>query len=156
MYETALALLLRRANRQRFLSPGTQIFTGAGISDSFVSQLILGAVNFICTFGGLYILERFGRRRPLIYGAAWMVVWLCVFAGVGTGGDPGTYGIAVTQIVAAVFFIMGYATTWAPGIWLFVGESFAMRTRAKQASLATLSNWVSGSKSRLMRSKSLI
>lgn len=78
---------------------------------------------------------------PLIFGAAWMVVFLVVFATAGTAGDPTTYGIGVTQIVAAVMFIVGYATTWAPGIWLFIGESFSLRTRAKQASLATLSNW---------------
>jgi len=28
------------------------------------------------------------------------------------------------------------------GIWLFCGESFSRRTRAKQAAIATLSNWV--------------
>lgn len=52
----------------------------------------------------VYNLEKFGRRKPLIWGAAWMVIWLCVFGGAGTGGDPTKYGIAVTQIVAAVMF----------------------------------------------------
>lgn len=118
-----------------------QIFTSAGLSDQFITQIILGGVNFACTFGGLAILERFGRRMPLIIGAAWMVVFLLVFATAGVAGDTSTYGIGVTQIVAAVFFIVGYATTWGPGIWIFIGESFALRTRAKQASLATLSNW---------------
>ncbi|CAO1631767.1 unnamed protein product [Parajaminaea phylloscopi] len=146
LYRTLLGIVLQAGQQltgaNYFFYYGTTIFTAASIKDQFISQLILGAVNFVCTFGGLWILERFGRRRPLIYGAAWMVVWLCVFAGAGVGGDTQSYGIACLQIVAACFFIAGYAVTWAPGIWLFVGESFSLRTRAKQASLATLSNWV--------------
>lgn len=107
----------------------------------------MGAVNFACTFLGLYILERFGRRWPLIIGAIWMVIWLLVFGLAGTlGGNPdGTVsdpGIGKLLIVSACMFILGYASTWAPGIWLFCGESFSRRTRAKQASIATLSNWV--------------
>lgn len=144
-YRTILGIVLQAGQQltgaNYFFYYGTQIFTSAGLSDQFVTQLILGGVNFACTFAGLYILERFGRRNPLIVGAAGMVVFLVVFATAGTAGDSTTYGIGVTQIVAAVFFIMFYATTWGPGIWLFVGESFNMRTRAKQASLATLSNW---------------
>lgn len=147
LYRTLLGITLQAGQQltgaNYFFYYGTTIFTASGLSDSFVSQLILGAVNFVCTFGGLYILERFGRRRPLIYGAAGMAVWLMVFAVAGVAGDPeANPGIARLQIVAACFFIVFYATTWAPGIWLFVGESFALRTRAKQASLATLSNWV--------------
>lgn len=46
------------------------------------------------------------------------------------------------MIVSACLFIFGYAMTWAPGIWILVGETFAMRTRAKQAALATASNWL--------------
>jgi hypothetical protein len=36
----------------------------------------------------------------------------------------------------------GFATTWAPGTWVIIGESFAPRTRAKQSALATGSNWL--------------
>jgi len=46
------------------------------------------------------------------------------------------------MIVAACMFIFGYASTWAPGIWILTGETFPMRTRAKQAALATASNWM--------------
>jgi SP family sugar:H+ symporter-like MFS transporter len=36
---------------------------------------------------------------------------------------------------------MGYAMTWAPGIWILIGETFPTRTRAKQGALSTASNW---------------
>ncbi|PWN19964.1 putative HXT5-hexose transporter [Microstroma glucosiphilum] len=147
LYRTLLGITLQAGQQftgaNYFFYYGSTIFTGAGLSNAFYTQAILGAVNFVCTFGGLYILETYGRRLPLIYGAAGMSVWLCVFATAGVAGNANTKPIADLQIVSACFFLLFYATTWAPGIWLFVGESFSYRTRAKQASLATLANWVS-------------
>jgi len=46
------------------------------------------------------------------------------------------------MIVSACMFILGYASTWAPGIWILIGETFPTRTRAKQGALATSSNWL--------------
>ena len=45
------------------------------------------------------------------------------------------------MIVSACLFILGYASTWAPGIWILTGETFPTRTRSYQASLAAMSNW---------------
>lgn len=69
---------------------GATIFTGVGVADPFVSQIILNAVNVLCTFLGIYNMERFGRRRPLIIGALGMFVWLMVFSTAGTVKDPST------------------------------------------------------------------
>ncbi|KAG0152894.1 hypothetical protein PDIDSM_1853 [Penicillium digitatum] len=65
------------------LGMGTTIFQGAGISDSFVTQCILGAVNFGTTFGGLYVVENFGRRKSLMFGAVWMFAMFMIFASIG-------------------------------------------------------------------------
>lgn len=122
---------------------GATVFKSVGIQDSYVTQIILGAVNFGCTFGGLYIMETFGRRKPLIIGGIWQSAWLFVFAAAGTAKDPSTNeGIGKLMIVSACMFIFGYAMTWAPGIWILVGETFPTRTRSKQAAIATASNWL--------------
>lgn len=95
------------------------------------------------TFLGLYIMERFGRRWPLIIGGLWQSAWLFVFAAVGTAKNPETNQTAgYVLIVSACLFILGYASTWAPGIWILVGETFPTATRAKQGALATSSNWL--------------
>lgn len=46
------------------------------------------------------------------------------------------------MIVAACMFIASFAMTWGPFAWVVIGETFPLRTRAKQASLATASNWL--------------
>jgi SP family sugar:H+ symporter-like MFS transporter len=78
-------------------------------------------------------MERFGRRWPLIIGGLWQAAWLFAYASVGVIYDT----------------IFGYASTWAPGIWILTGESFPTRTRQKQASLAVAANWTFVSSPRL-------
>ena len=126
-----------------FFYYGTTIFQSTGLNDSYVTSIILGAVNFGMTFPGLYVVEKYGRRWPLILGAAWQAIWLLIFASVGTSLDPvenKTSGIVM--IVAACMFIASFAGTWGPLAWVVIGETFPLRTRAKQASLATAGNWL--------------
>ncbi|KAF8196983.1 general substrate transporter [Pholiota molesta] len=147
LYRTLLGMGLQSFQQltgaNYFFYYGATIFMSVGISDSYVTQIILGAVNFVCTFGGLYVMERFGRRLPLIFGGLWQSAWLFVFAAAGTAKDPTTNrGIGQLMIVSACMFILGYATTWAPGVWILIGETFPTKTRAKQGALATSSNWL--------------
>ncbi|KAF8814578.1 hypothetical protein BYT27DRAFT_7129908 [Phlegmacium glaucopus] len=147
LYRTLLAMSLQSFQQltgaNYFFYYGATIFQSVGIQDSFVTQIILGTVNFVCTFGGLYVMERFGRRLPLIVGGIWQSMWLFVFAAAGTAKDPTSNpGIGNLMIVSACMFILGYAMTWAPGVWILIGETFPTRTRAKQGALATSANWL--------------
>jgi len=146
LYRTLLGMSLQCLQQltgaNYFFYYGATIFQSVGIDDSYFTQIILGSVNFSCTFGGLYVMEKFGRRKPLIIGGLWQSTWLFVFAAAGTAGDPeGDTTIGKLMIVSACLFILGFATTWAPGIWILIGETFPTRTRAKQGALATASNW---------------
>ena len=95
------------------LQYGATIFESAGIDDPILIQLILGAVNVVTTFPGLYIVEKLGRRIPLIAGAVWQGVWLCIFASVGTALPPTENPVAGTvMIVSACMFIASFAMTW--------------------------------------------
>ncbi|CEH17743.1 general substrate transporter [Ceraceosorus bombacis] len=145
LYRTVLGIVLQAGQQltgaNYFFYYGANIFNSVGLRDSFVTQIILGAVNFVATFGSLYILERFGRRIPLMVGAIGMTVWLLIFGLAGHVGNPTDPTFGSLMIASACIFIVFYATTWAPGIWLFIGESFASETRAKQASLSAASNW---------------
>jgi len=106
-------------------------------------QLILGAVNVAMTFPGLYLVERVGRRIPMIVGASWQALWLLIFASIGVARPPTEYpSSGVVMIVAACMFIASFAMTWGPFAWVVIGETFPLRTRAKQASLATAGNWL--------------
>lgn len=113
------------------------------MDDPIQTQLILGAVNVFCTLWGLWILGRFGRRKPLFFGGIWQAVWFCVFSASATAIDPTTNStIGIVMIVSGCLFIASFAATWGPGIWIIIGEIFPLKSRAKQASLATSFNWL--------------
>jgi len=147
LYRTILGVSLQCLQQltgaNYFFYYGSVVFTGVGISNPFVTQLILGGVNVISTFLGLYVLERFGRRRPLIIGGLWQSAWLFIFAAVGSSKDPTKDKTTATVlIVSACLFILGFASTWGPAIWIVMGETFPMSTRTRQSALSTASNWL--------------
>ncbi|KAF8225461.1 hypothetical protein L208DRAFT_1425435 [Tricholoma matsutake] len=147
LYRTILGMILQSFQQltgaNYFFYYGATIFTSVGLADSFLTQVILGAVNFGCTFGGLFVMQRYGRRIPLIVGGLWQSTWLFVFATAGTLKVPqDNPAIGKLMIVSACLFILGYAMTWAPGVWILTGETFPTRTRAKQGALAAASNWL--------------
>ncbi|KAL7942517.1 general substrate transporter [Trichoderma barbatum] len=127
-----------------FFYYGASIFAKANMKDPFLTQLILGAVNVGTTFLAVYLVDKLGRRWPLIIGAVWQAVWLLVFASIGAAshhsGPSSTF--AAVMILSACMFIASFAATWGPIAWVVMGETFALRTRAKQASLATAANWL--------------
>lgn len=71
----SLQALQQLTGANYFFYYGTTIFRSTGINNSFVTQMILGGVNFGTTFLGLYVVEHFGRRKSLIFGAFWMFCW---------------------------------------------------------------------------------
>ncbi|KAJ5382400.1 Major facilitator superfamily domain general substrate transporter [Penicillium concentricum] len=130
-----------------FFYYGTTIFNGAGIKNSYVTQMILGGVNFGTTFLGLYLIEHYGRRRSLITGALWMFVCFMIFASVGHFSldqeDPErTKSAGIVMVVFACLFILGFASTWGPMVWTIIAELYPSQYRARAMSLATASNWL--------------
>lgn len=145
-YRTYLGIILQACQQltgaNYFFYYGASNFQGVGLNDSYIAQLIFGAINFACTFLGIYVMEKFGRRWPLIIGGLWQSAWLFAYASVGVTHDAQEKGTGTFLIVATALFIFGYASTWAPGVWILTGETFPTRTRQKQASLAVASNWI--------------
>ncbi|KAF3938741.1 hypothetical protein ABW19_dt0206680 [Dactylella cylindrospora] len=125
-----------------FFYYGTTIFQSVGLTNPYVTQIILGGVNVVSTFPGLWFIERYGRRKPLIIGGLWQCAWLIVFAVVGSEGDPNSSTVGSILIWSACMFIFGFASTWGPGVWVAIGEIFPLRVRSHSASFATAGNWV--------------
>ena len=129
-----------------FFYYGTVVFGASGMDNPFVIQIILGAVNVFCTLPGLWMIDKFGRRPCLIYGAAWMCMCFLVFASVGhfalDQAEPqATPKAGATMIVFACLFIASFASTWGPMVWGATAELYPPRYRASCMSFAIASNW---------------
>ncbi|KUJ06374.1 hexose transporter HXT13 [Mollisia scopiformis] len=151
LYRTLLGMTLQAGQQLTganfFFYYGTTIFQSTGISNSYITSIILGSVNVGATIVGLWIVKNCGRRKALMYGAAWMFGCLLIYAFVGRFSlsldDPlSTPTAGKVLIVFTCLFIVAFATTWGPLVWAVVGELYPARYRAPCMALATASNWL--------------
>lgn len=131
-----------------FFYYGTTIFSGVGISNSYVTAMILGGINFGATVFGVWLAKRLPRRECLYYSGLWQSICFFIFASVGQflfkdapEGSNTAYTAGVVMIVFACFFIVGFATTWGPLVWACITEMFPYRHRAIGVAFATAANW---------------
>ena len=134
-----------------FFYYGTTVFKAVGLPDSFETSIVIGIVNFASTFAGIFIVERFGRRRMLLVGAATMTACFVVFASVGVtrlypnGEENGSSkGAGNCMICFTCFYLFCFATSWAPLAFVITSESYPLRMKAKAMSLAQGCNWIWG------------
>ncbi|KAF2235072.1 general substrate transporter [Viridothelium virens] len=121
---------------------GTQFFKRSGISNPFITSVITACVNVSSTFPGLYMVEKWGRRPLLLFGAIGMAVCQFIVAGVGTGYGTENLPAQRALIAFVCIYIFFFACSWGPCAWVVTGEIFPLKTRAKSLSMTTASNWL--------------
>jgi SP family sugar:H+ symporter-like MFS transporter len=121
---------------------GTSFFQNSGIKNPFIISMITSAINTASTFPGLYMVETWGRRNLLLFGAVGMSV--CQFIVAITGTVAGVDNLAAQQALIAFvcIYIFFFACSWGPVAWVVTGEIFPLKVRAKSLSMTTASNWL--------------
>ena len=132
-----------------FFYYGTIVFKAVGLTDSYQTAIVFGIVNFASSFVSLYVVDKFGRRACLIWGAAAMVCCYVVYASVGVTrlypngkNEESSKGAGNCMIVFSCFFIFSFACTWAPICWIVVSETFPLKIKPKGMALANGCNWL--------------
>lgn len=120
---------------------GTSFFKRSGITNPFTTTLITNIVNVVSTFPGLYLVEKWGRRPLLLFGAIGMFVCQFIVASVGTALPESK--VANKILIAFVcFYIYFFASSWGPVAWVVTGELYPLKSRAKCLSITTATNWL--------------
>ncbi|PYH43887.1 sugar porter family MFS transporter [Aspergillus saccharolyticus JOP 1030-1] len=119
---------------------GTTFFQNSGIKNSFTITLITNIVNVCSTFPGLWLVEKWGRRPLLLFGAVGMCVCQFIVAIVGTATSSEVANKVLIAFVCVYIFF--FASTWGPTAWTVTGELFPLKARAKCLSITTASNWL--------------
>ncbi|MHA7282315.1 sugar porter family MFS transporter [Arthrobacter sp. TMS2-4] len=121
---------------------------GFSESDSFTTSVITSIINVTMTFVAIFFVDRIGRRKLLLAGSIGMTVGLLAatlafLQAEGTGDDvalPGVWG--PIALVGANLFVIFFAATWGPVMWVTLGEMFPNRIRSIALGVATMVNWV--------------
>ena len=143
------------------------IFTFGGIiyesvlGKGIISLLVLSGVNLLSTIPALFLIDRLGRRKLLIFFGSGMVFGhlaaATVFATGCTWGQGTIDGTAageelvtckassgILMLVFTAVFVAFYALSWGAVVWVYIAEIFPLNIRAKAISVTTGSNWLMG------------
>ncbi|WP_022884861.1 sugar porter family MFS transporter [Glaciibacter superstes] len=128
----------------------TTLWQSVGFSedDSFITSVITAVINVALTFVAIFFVDKVGRKKLLLAGSIGMFVGL-VAASVAfsqateSGGDVhlGAPWGAIA-LVGANLFVIAFAATWGPVMWVVLGEVFPNKIRALGLGIATAFNWI--------------
>lgn len=111
-----------------------------GNDEAIIGTFILNFINFGATFICFYAVERFGRVKLLVSGG--IIMALALIANAILAGVQQSRAVGWIVIVFAGIFIIGFAYSWGPVVWVVCAEFFPVRARGKATGLTTMSNWI--------------
>lgn len=123
------------------------MFYAPDILDTFFSEdtaiygtFVLNLVNCLATFITVVTIDKLGRTKLLIAGGCLMCPAL-VIIGILASVDQ-TTGVGYAVIVFSALYIIAFAASWGPILWVLAGETFPYRARGKGVSAAAMSHWI--------------
>ncbi|KAL5633294.1 hypothetical protein ACGC1H_003704 [Rhizoctonia solani] len=121
---------------------GTTFFQNSGIRNPFLITIATNVVNVGMTVPGIWAVDKVGRRRLLLIGAAGMLICEYLVAIIGVTISVENQAGQKVLIAFVCIYIAFFASTWGPIAWVVTGEIFPLAIRAKAMSLSTASNWL--------------
>jgi SP family xylose:H+ symportor-like MFS transporter len=110
---------------------------GAGKDSALLQTVVVGAANMLSTLIAIYAVDRQGRRPLLLIGAACMAVPMLAL-----GVLFGLHSQGLTALVFVVIYVIGFAMSWGPVVWVVLSEIFPGAIRGKALALAVAAQWV--------------
>jgi MFS transporter, SP family, xylose:H+ symportor len=130
-------------NALMYYAPTIFSMAGAAKGSALLQSVIVGGTNLVFTMAAMALIDHFGRRRLMLVGSIGYVVSLSA-----TAWAFYTYGTAFTPTGSAIvlasllLFIAAHAFGQGAVIWVFIGEIFPNRVRARGQALGSLTHWV--------------
>ena len=111
--------------------------------------LVTGIYNCVGPLTNLifitFILDRVGRKRPLLFGAAGITIALICEAAIGSQVKEGVHNTSLQYAGVAFLFLVSiiFSLSFGPISWVYMSEVMPMQIRAKGSAFATgIGNWL--------------
>jgi sugar porter (SP) family MFS transporter len=121
-----------------------EIFAQAGydLNDVMTNIVATGAVNLLFTFVAIATVDRLGRRKLLLIGAAALTVIYLALAGCYAAKAAGAAIPPIAFLLLVLAAIGAYAMSLAPVVWVVISEIFPTRVRGAAMSVAVSVLWI--------------
>jgi sugar porter (SP) family MFS transporter len=106
------------------------------------SRLLAGCTStvfWLSTIPPIFVIDRVGRRKLVLFSSGGMLVCLCFMAGMMSHTTRGTGIVAAVMIFLYNFF---YSSGWNLFGWLYPSEILPITIRAQGNALTVTSNWL--------------
>ena len=115
------------------------IFAAAGYSkiSGSLNAVGIGSMNLLATLLGMAVIDKLGRKTLLLIGAVGTA--LCLFGVSAVFYTQSHQSMLVWLLIAYIAF---FAISQGAVIWVYIGEVFPNRVRAKGQSLGSSSHWI--------------
>jgi sugar porter (SP) family MFS transporter len=137
------------SNAINFYSP--RVFKSIGLSGTSTGLYatgIYGVVRFVAVvIAMVWVVDRFGRTRMLIYGSALMSACMWYIGGYVMSSNPAasTKHISAGGYVACTLiyvYAIGFCFSWAGVPWIYCSEIFPLRIRGICVAMCTATHWL--------------
>ena len=135
----ALAILQQWSGINVLFNYAQEVYrsAGYGVSEILFNIVITGAINLVFTIAAMLLVDRFGRRRLMIFG--------CIAIGASHLAASAAYRShlhGTWVLVLTLCAIASYAMSLAPVTWVLITEIFPNRIRASAVSVSVATLWV--------------
>jgi len=135
----ALAILQQWSGINILFNYAQEVYrsAGYGVSEILFNIVITGAINLVFTVIAMLLVDRFGRRKLMIFGCIAIGASHLAASEAYRSHAQGTWVLVLT--LCAIAF---YATSLAPITWVLITEIFPNRMRASAVSVSVATLWV--------------
>jgi len=103
--------------------------------------VLIGALDLVFI---LFIVDRIGRRKPLLFGAAGITIALICEAAINSQNEDGSKrGLSIAGVAFLFLVSIIFSLSFGPVSWIYMSEVMPMQIRARGNAFATgVGNWL--------------
>jgi sugar porter (SP) family MFS transporter len=121
-----------------FYAPDIFAKAHLGVDTALFQTTLIGLMNVVFTILAMRVIDKTGRKKLLLIGAAGMAVCYVVIGYLFAIGRTGDWLLLTFIVITPAFFAFGLG----PTVWVILSEIFPNKIRGAAMSVATFSLWV--------------
>ena len=121
-----------------FYAPDIFAKANLGVDAALFQTTLIGIMNVVFTILAMRVIDKMGRKKLMLIGAAGMAVCYLIIGYLFSSGRTDDWLLLTFIVITPAFFAFGLG----PTVWVVLSEIFPNKIRGAAMSVATFSLWV--------------